>query len=390
MVHGTRPTLLVAALAVWLAACGGLVHTQPANEDGDGAGASGGVSGSGASAGTQTSGGEIGDAGGADVAREAGDAPSSSPDSSPPPPAAEVLFTGNPVAFAQDAENLYWVDGQARAIMTMDKATRVVTTLASGLSLQFPAIAVDDNSVYWTEGAGQSDGTIRKMPKGGGDIVTIISGQGGPSSLAIESSTLLYWTNYIDGTVSQARTNGEDTIVNARNNWQAAHIAVPEFATPMKICWTTGVWPNMAVVSSEYGGEFLAGNFYAPEIGQIFMDGAVAYFIESENNKATLYALDYGATNLTGTTIASGPGGSYPAPVAVDHGQGEWNVWLSWFGGDGLVKISLPSRAVTKLQPEPYGDTAGATAIVVDDARVYWVEPHGGVPEVIKSLPKKW
>jgi streptogramin lyase len=56
---------------------------------------------------------------------------------------------------------------------------------------------VDATGVYWTN---QGSGTVVKMPRGGGALTTLASGQSGPSGIAVDS-TSVFWTNYYSGTV---------------------------------------------------------------------------------------------------------------------------------------------------------------------------------------------
>ena len=84
---------------------------------------------------------------------------------------------------------------------------RCEVTLAS--CQDWPAgIAVNANYVYWVSGgASAADGTIMRVPIGGGSPVVLASGLSSPAQLALDS-TDVYWTNagteknhYADGTV---------------------------------------------------------------------------------------------------------------------------------------------------------------------------------------------
>lgn len=55
--------------------------------------------------------------------------------------------------------------------------------LANGLSNP-NAITVDETNVYWTE---YGSGTVKKVPKSGGTIVTLVSGLYSPSDIAVEN-----------------------------------------------------------------------------------------------------------------------------------------------------------------------------------------------------------
>jgi hypothetical protein len=115
-----------------------------------------------------------------------------------------------PQDIATDSTSVYWTTfgGGTRnggAIVKVATGGGVPTTLASG---QNPAgIAVDDQNVYWTNsssfsgssdgGAGgvtNVDGSVMKVPLGGGAPVVVASGQANPMGIAVDAASV-YWAN---------------------------------------------------------------------------------------------------------------------------------------------------------------------------------------------------
>jgi hypothetical protein len=110
-------------------------------------------------------------------------------------------------AVAVDATSVYWTNsstsynGNDGTVMKVPIGGGAPTTLAAGQSNPW-RIAVDATSVYWTS---TGAGTVMKVPIGGGAPTTLAAGQSYPSGIAVDA-TSVYWT--AAGTVMKVPLGG--------------------------------------------------------------------------------------------------------------------------------------------------------------------------------------
>src|SRR5665811_85041 len=80
-------------------------------------------------------------------------------------------------------------------------------------------LAIDDTNVYWTdEGGAAYTGSVLSVPKSGGAITTLASGQTGPLGIAV-TGTDVYWSDHayaqFGAGVMKAPLGGGDPVVIA-------------------------------------------------------------------------------------------------------------------------------------------------------------------------------
>jgi hypothetical protein len=149
----------------------------------------------------------------------------------------------HPIAVALDANNVYWVDEGDTTSQTgpfngsvnqAPKQGGAITPLATGLQLPWD-VAVDQTSVYWTEK--NNPGAVKKLPIGGGPIVTLAQGVGvgAPYGIAVDSQ-YVYWTDYDNSEVLRLPKGGGSPLALASTQNTPAAITVDQ----VNVYWVSG------------------------------------------------------------------------------------------------------------------------------------------------------
>jgi hypothetical protein len=163
-----------------------------------------------------------------------------------------AIATGenHPHALAIDAANVYWVDlggttaGTGSVRQAPKGGTAVTPVILSSNEDQAWDIAIDGSSVYWTDRA--NPGMVRKVPIGGGPVVTLAQNQGAPYGIAVDAD-YVYWTNFDDNTVMRLPKMLPDggqapfALATSQNNPSAITVdATPASPQAKNVYWANG------------------------------------------------------------------------------------------------------------------------------------------------------
>lgn len=122
-----------------------------------------------------------------------------------------VVPSGGALGLALDAGLLAWTttDGRVRSVQhDANAVTSAPADLAAGLP-EPAAVAIDaaGSFIYvasrGTAAASYADGTVVKVPRGGGPVTILARGQAQPSSVVV-AGAYVYWANTYDATIRRA------------------------------------------------------------------------------------------------------------------------------------------------------------------------------------------
>jgi len=124
--------------------------------------------------------------------------------------ATTLVSTGdNLYPIAVDDTNVYWLDSTSGSLNEVRHDGTAPLTLATGPSFPTGDVSTDGSNVYFAIGdpVSPGSGTIMAVPRGGGPVTTLASGQNNPVAIAVAGASV-YWIDFDDKTLMKVPTGG--------------------------------------------------------------------------------------------------------------------------------------------------------------------------------------
>lgn len=221
---------------------------------------------------------------------------------------AGFVFTAQPVL---DSTNVYWVEFDTTqgttggSIRTIPKKGGQVMVLASGLS-GVNDIELDSTNVYWTEydiNSNSGNGAIKTVAKTGGAITVLATGTppgvngdvSFPAALAVDS-TFVYWHDINPGIRRVPKTGG--TVVELAGSPLGAERMTFD-AAGTNLYFDTGSMPGQGTTVGRWapsGGpvQVLASGVGSNVVGGIALDGNFFYGVSTDAPNGNVFEVPIG------------------------------------------------------------------------------------------------
>lgn len=217
-------------------------------------------------------------------------------------------------------------------------------------------LALDADSVYFTSASEQA---VQRVPKSGGDKVTIVGGQTLPAAIAVDDARV-FWASSAPSSVRTCAKSGCASATQLATSG--------DFPYGLTLDSSTVFW----LVSNESGSLEAVGKDGAgaqtlsPKLGYaqwVVADDVAVYFTTAGDGNV----IRYDKAQKTSTAIASGE--SAPHGIAVDGA----NVYFGTH--DGFVKKVPKGGGAPVVVASGQGFVEG---LAVDDQSLYWTSAGGG------------
>lgn len=241
---------------------------------------------------------------------------------------------------ARYGDYVYWAGRNKIGRVRKDGLSKKILVSDSTTPLSPRGLAVDDGHVYFTTGD-----AVKSVPRDGGTVTVLASGQATPSGLAVDD-THVYWTN-------QGSSTASDGVVRRRSKTSGT----------IQTIATGQAHPDRIAVSGD--------QVFWLNLGQD-MGGATGWV-----NGAVMRA-----SKLGGSLKSLSPA-TWPTDLAVD----DEHVYFTEYSAGTIRRVGKSgiTSAVTLVSTNEPGSP---TAIAVDDTHVYWTLGCGVAADGVRRLSK--
>ncbi len=219
-------------------------------------------------------------------------------------------------------------------------------------------LILDAANVYWTTGE-VGTGAVYSVPKTGGSVGTIESGQDQPRGIATDG-TRLFWANTHAGTVMQEGTNG--TGLSTLASGQTNPTGVAYDAASNSVFWTNNVAGTGSVSQLAVGGTVIttvASNLGNPP-AWIVVGGANVFWTTPD----TVESAPVGGLGVH-TIVAMGQSGAHGITAG-----GTGIFWANSTGGE-IMALTKGAAVMPVLSTLASGQS-GPLDIATDGTTVFW------------------
>ena len=133
------------------------------------------------------------------------------------------LNPGSPVAFTLDSQNAYWVSSPDGSVFSTSLSGEGANKLLAMGPPEPNDIAMDTTNVYWTNAS-----DVMRVPFGAGSPSTptiLVSGQANPGPIAVDEVNV-YWINLGDGSLMKVPLGGGSPTLIVPGQLGATSIAI--------------------------------------------------------------------------------------------------------------------------------------------------------------------